>query len=116
MFKIYPIPLGMKLTLWLLFFLPCFNKDLAHNEFTGPLPFELQDLTRMEYMVINYNQFDDLFPIATAPTLMGVCLVQPNEFSACPPNSSVETSTTLAYRCNLDFRGIKLFLSFVWLT
>ncbi|KAF9296322.1 hypothetical protein BGZ88_000113 [Linnemannia elongata] len=77
---------------------------LAHNEFTGPLPVELQNLTRMEYMVINYNQFDGLFPIATAPTLMGVCLVQPNEFSACPPNSSVETSTTLAYRCNLDCR------------
>lgn len=67
----------------------------------------------MEYMVINYNQFDGLFPIATAPTLMGVCLVQPNEFSACPPNSSVETSTTLAYRCNLDCRGTEHLLPFV---
>lgn len=93
--------------------IPVFNRILAHNEFTGPLPVELQNLTRMEYMVINYNQFDGLFPIATAPPLMGVCLVQPNEFSACPPNSSVETSTTLAYRCNLDCRGTKLFPSLV---
>ncbi|KAG0280234.1 hypothetical protein BGZ95_010833 [Linnemannia exigua] len=74
---------------------------LAHNEFSGPLPVELQNLTRLEYLVINYNQFDGLFPIATAPTQMGVCLVQPNEFSACPPNSSVETPSTFAYRCNL---------------
>ncbi|KAF9910534.1 hypothetical protein EC991_006352 [Linnemannia zychae] len=77
---------------------------LAHNEFTGPLPVELQNLTRLEYMVINYNQFDGLFPIATAPKQMGVCLVQPNKFSACPPNSSVETPSTFAYRCNLDCR------------
>ncbi|KAF9114235.1 hypothetical protein BGX27_011361 [Mortierella sp. AM989] len=77
---------------------------LSHNEFYGPLPVEIQNLTRMEYMVINYNKFDGLFPIALAPPLITVCLVQPNEFTSCPPNSSLETSTTLAYQCNLDCR------------
>ncbi|GJJ75118.1 hypothetical protein EMPS_07476 [Entomortierella parvispora] len=78
---------------------------LSHNNFSGPLPVEIQNLTRLEYMVLNYNHFDGLFPIAIAPPQITVCLVQPNAFTACPPNASVETSTTLAYQCNLDCRG-----------
>lgn len=78
---------------------------LSHNNFSGPIPVEIQNLTRLEYMVLNYNHFDGLFPIAVAPPQITVCLVQPNSFTACPSNGSVETSTTLAYQCNLDCRG-----------
>ncbi|KAI8350289.1 hypothetical protein B0O80DRAFT_531390 [Mortierella sp. GBAus27b] len=77
---------------------------LSHNELDGPLPTEIQNLTRLEYMVLNYNSFDGQFPIALAPQQLTVCLVQPNAFTACPPNASIETPTTLAYQCNMDCR------------
>ncbi|KAF9193380.1 hypothetical protein BGZ51_003431 [Haplosporangium sp. Z 767] len=77
---------------------------LSHNDFTGPLPVEIQNMTKLEFMVVNYNNFDGMFPIAIAPPQISVCLVQPNAFSACPPNASVDTPTTLAYQCNLDCR------------
>ncbi|KAG0031665.1 hypothetical protein BGZ81_000812 [Podila clonocystis] len=70
--------------------------------FNGSLPVEIQNLTRLESMVVNYNSFSSVFPIARAPPLMTFCLVQPNAFQGCPPNASVENSTTLAYQCNLD--------------
>ena len=69
------------------------------------MPVEIQNLTQLEYIVLNYNSLDGMFPIAVAPPLITVCLVQPNAFTACPPNVSVETATTLAYQCNLDCRG-----------
>ncbi|KAG0262159.1 hypothetical protein BG011_000279 [Mortierella polycephala] len=77
---------------------------LSHNDFTGPLPIEIQNMTKLEFMAVNYNSFDGMFPIAIAPPRISVCLVQPNAFSACPPNASVDTPTTLAYQCNLDCR------------
>ncbi|KAF9300696.1 hypothetical protein BGZ74_007609 [Mortierella antarctica] len=75
---------------------------LSHNSFNGSLPVEIQNLTRLESMVVNYNSFSGVFPVARAPPLMTLCLVQPNAFQGCPPNASVENSTTLAYQCNLD--------------
>ncbi|KAF9965929.1 hypothetical protein BGZ70_003751 [Mortierella alpina] len=77
---------------------------LSHNDFNGTIPIEIQNLTRLEYMVINYNKFDGIFPIAVAPPQITICIVQPNEFTGCPPNASMDTSTTLAYQCNLDCR------------
>ncbi|KAF9313016.1 hypothetical protein BG003_005680 [Podila horticola] len=75
---------------------------LSHNSFNGSLPVEIQNLTRLESMVVNYNSLSGVFPVAQAPPLMTFCLVQPNAFQGCPPNASVENSTTLAYQCNLD--------------
>ncbi|KAG9321841.1 hypothetical protein KVV02_007172 [Mortierella alpina] len=77
---------------------------LSHNDFNGTIPVEIQNLTRLEYMVINYNKFDGIFPVAVAPPQITICIVQPNEFTGCPPNASIDTSTTLAYQCNLDCR------------
>lgn len=79
---------------------------LSHNSFNGSLPVEIQNLTRLESMVVNYNSFSGVFPVAWAPPLMTFCLVQPNAFQDCPPIPSVENSTTLAYQCNLDCSGI----------
>ncbi|KAG0225487.1 hypothetical protein BGW41_004690 [Actinomortierella wolfii] len=75
---------------------------LSHNTFTGPLPIELQNLTHLEHIVINYNHFDGIFPIIRAPPLLNICLVQPNSFTGCPPEESVNDAKTMAYQCNLD--------------
>ena len=77
-------------------------RNLGHNGFSGPIPNEIERLTKLESLIMNYNTFNGQFPSSMAPNALGYCYMTPNQFQSCPDQSIIANPQSLAFQCSVD--------------
>lgn len=75
---------------------------LGHNGLSGIIPDGIGALSKLQFLMINYNQLNGQFPSVMASAPLGYCYATPNQFQTCPDASIANNTNSLAFQCNID--------------